>query len=794
MVSKVLHLHAQTIWPVEKYVAVQGDTNRYLEIYVDDVDQSEIVSAKLYATKPDGTEIWNNCTVTTVDGLKKIMTPITSQTLAVVGIVRCNIQLFNGSSALVSTYEFEITVQHSNFSNSAIPSSNEFGTIIKKIQEADEVIDLAEDKIDELDDRIDIVDHLMETGLAQGVVVSSISDMTDHSKTYILATTGEYYYYNETESAWKPYHDNTKANIDGFYESMTVGLAENLLDTKAIGTIQEISDRRTSCGDVSIADDGVGQIESIRGNSVVFNQLCTQTSLVNWIVEHATKSVVDGVMTITNDDTVGTFDTYLSGSYTSNLVIGHKILFIGQVKNVSNVASSKLRVRGNESSLTPLVSGFNTIKLIATLSGGTFVQFDFSKTDSTQGAEAQLKSFAYTDLTQIFGAGNEPSTVDDPKIKWLEKVLAENPDYNEGQIIDFYGMKSAGNVYDELTPNKAIQRVDSITCDGSNDEDWKMYSNCSHTFRIPAPRNAAKRDATGPRFFIDGTISSKFGTTSLQSSKFDIEEGQYISSTASYVVSMPNINSVSDFRSYLQANPITVYYEIDTYIETPINPPLNLNYKVADFGTEDIVDGKMVTDGFNQWDEEWESGSIDTKGNNEVDSTRIRSKNYISAFPSTTYYCKSPVTLGIRFYDVNKNFISSLTVNIYGWSFVTPANCRYVRFFAINTRTYNHDICVNLSWSGYRNGEYEPYWKRVTDLHIADYFTPTSSLNSAFIGSIKYNDDFTRTIANLKKNFISKESMQNFLAALGTQLGGTFSMTWNNNDQDYDFNFTGGST
>ena len=118
------------------------------------------------------------------------------------------------------------------------------------------------------------------------------------------------------------------------------------------------------------------------------------------------------------------------------------------------------------------------------------------------------------------------------------------------------------------------------------------------------------------------------------------------------------------------------------------------------------------TVGFNQWDEEWEVGSYGSDGLPIVSDDKIRTKNRISVKPSTAYYFKigGSGNLIIFWYDDNDTVISyESTDNSVKTS---PANAKYLRFRTNNYgTTYNHDICINLSWSGYRNGEYEPYGK-----------------------------------------------------------------------------------
>lgn len=118
------------------------------------------------------------------------------------------------------------------------------------------------------------------------------------------------------------------------------------------------------------------------------------------------------------------------------------------------------------------------------------------------------------------------------------------------------------------------------------------------------------------------------------------------------------------------------------------------------------------TIGFNQWDEVWESGDINSSGNNSSTAGYYRSKNYIPVLPSTTYYLKFPVSMGVFSYDANKGFIG---VNyLANDTFTTGSNTHFIRFRNATPNEwtpYNNDICINLFWDGSRNGEYEPYVK-----------------------------------------------------------------------------------
>lgn len=129
---------------------------------------------------------------------------------------------------------------------------------------------------------------------------------------------------------------------------------------------------------------------------------------------------------------------------------------------------------------------------------------------------------------------------------------------------------------------------------------------------------------------------------------------------------------------------------------------------------------KMV--GFNQWDEQWEVGQYDTTTGAKTTGNNVRSKNLIPVLPNTTYRITSTSTTSALavpcfYYDANGQFIEYV-LNSANATTITPSNAYFMAFYmgAAYGTTYNNDICINLSWSGYRNGEYEPYTERTYPL------------------------------------------------------------------------------
>ena len=179
------------------------------------------------------------------------------------------------------------------------------------------------------------------------------------------------------------------------------------------------------------------------------------------------------------------------------------------------------------------------------------------------------------------------------------------------------------------------------------------------------------------------------------------------SAIADYIYSLEQANAgagVAWFRNYFKEE------------DYPYNAGAIKNVK--------LVSHDMV--GFNQWDEELRLGyGINAQGQQSASSSKSVSKNLIPCLPNTQYFmsCQHETAYGgyanVYFYDANQNFLGIdkghfVYLNNTGNSglFTTPSNAWFMCFvIASGDQPYNNDICINLSWSGWRNGQYEPYQK-----------------------------------------------------------------------------------
>lgn len=122
----------------QEYVfAKQGDQEtRFVEVIPFDNGQAYTltagITARVGATKPDGTTVLDDCTIT--DG--HIFVELTAQMLAVPGIMVTEVQLYQGT-ALLSSQIFYVKIKESAYDVNAPESSDEFNSLVEALAEAE---------------------------------------------------------------------------------------------------------------------------------------------------------------------------------------------------------------------------------------------------------------------------------------------------------------------------------------------------------------------------------------------------------------------------------------------------------------------------------------------------------------------------------------------------------------------------------------------------------------------------------------------------------------------------------
>lgn len=398
-----------------------------------------------------------------------------------------------------------------------------------------------------------------------------------------------------------------KSFADGYYESMRVGTADNLT-SKGDATEEVIMSRRAG-GDNQI-EDGSASIKSIKGYSVVLNQLAKDK------INPATSNGV--VISCEND--LWSFKGYSTGFpyyAISNAVLneGHKYMLLEnkiKVKEVLSYREINTNNRSENKDIQPN-SVFSPLKTSNSIEVAMYQNREYD----------ELLKLKFFDLTQMFGSGNEPTTPEDFAKRLGYDSIDDVPyiPYNEGEIVSSFaegikttdtegkvserkwsktlkkyfpdGLKSAGSAFDEITPTKAVRRLRHMRLTGAATEAWRIESTNSYginNFYIIHHDLSGRDDKIG--FICDKFNKQKTLIADTTS------EGYFLTKyhTCYFRIKASKVANVQELRTWLSINPIEICFEIDEYEEFAYDE-LNLTEQVAEGGTEEaiITDGKTST-------------------------------------------------------------------------------------------------------------------------------------------------------------------------------------------------------
>ena len=282
--------------------------------------------------------------------------------------------------------------------------------------------------------------------------VTKQAETTDNKVTEITESAADVQY--PSAKAVKDALDS-KADIDGYYGTLTAGAAENLIGRGTV--VADIQGIRTSAGTADIGN-GSAIIRKLRGASIVWNQQVRNGNFANgtagWNAGGATLSAVDGILTWTANDAT------ITRNLTTNVTFinGHKYYISFFIKgNADNqVGGAFGAVSGGGSFATENYStSWKRIAKMATPTTNTAnTLYLRPNTAGNDGAVADFRNICIFDLTLMFGEGNEPSTAEEFEAMFPLPYYA----YNAGTLVNntATGLKTVGfNLYNAAT-GKAV--------------------------------------------------------------------------------------------------------------------------------------------------------------------------------------------------------------------------------------------------------------------------------------------------------------------------------------------------
>ena len=127
----------------------QGDTSRRLVVVLTANGQiykiTDDCRAVFASTKPDGTIVLNDCIIQD----NTILYDITSQSTSSVGIADCEITLYGGDGAVLTSPRFKLKVYETVYSEEKIESTDEYHSIMTVIAEANKLFESIDAKIED---------------------------------------------------------------------------------------------------------------------------------------------------------------------------------------------------------------------------------------------------------------------------------------------------------------------------------------------------------------------------------------------------------------------------------------------------------------------------------------------------------------------------------------------------------------------------------------------------------------------------------------------------------------------
>ena len=308
--------------------------------------------------------------------------------------------------------------------------------------------------------------------------------------------------YNENLCSGAAIRDDKGRRISKLFEAshpkMTVGYAKNLImpDTP---TEQEFNFRQSGGG---VIEDGVAVIDKVKGNSVVWNQLVKNG---NFADEYTGWDVYYGTLSVDNNILTYTVTTPTDGHSVSQKnfpdIVNHKYLFAAElnysIKPISTLAGF-LGIGGyygagwNIQDIVP--NSWFKVAGIATSTGDAAtkdLRIYLRTTGMSAGDTVKVKNVVALDLTQMFGAGNEPSTYEEFLSR--KPKVADEYAYNEGTIVN--------------------NKVEKVKTTGVNlwDEEWEK----------------GDLDDNGNRVPYDGIFRAKNFSTIVPNAQYCVTYGGY---------------------------------------------------------------------------------------------------------------------------------------------------------------------------------------------------------------------------------------------------------------------------
>ena len=304
----------------------------------------------------------------------------------------------------------------------------------------------------------------------------------------------------------------------GYFPELKVGYSDNMNGRREESSAEFIY--RPSNGETSI-ETGLASIRAIKGNSVVWNQMAKSIQeMVDFRKSSYSYDEETKRLTMLISDNSNNIALNICASNGVKSEKGHIYALISQGSNdITNTTWF-----GIGGVYNPINSNIQFVT--AQNSTSFFYYYPFGTTSVTipVGSVAQIDEIKLIDLTRMFGAGNEPTTVEEFKALYPNIPL----EYNEGEIRNMTasGIRTIGvNQWDEQWEEGGFNTTTGINNLGTNQ------------IRAKTPFHILPNT----QYYLKGTV---FTWMMFYDENLKILEGVYVSSSKSGNASGINPNTI----------------------------------------------------------------------------------------------------------------------------------------------------------------------------------------------------------------------------------------------------------
>lgn len=523
-----------------------------------------------------------------------------------------------------------------------------------------------------------------------------------------------------------------KAETDGYYTMLTAGAADNLTARGDGVTASYLY--RTTGGSASVPDDAEATIRSIKGRTLVWNQLISQPNASDTVLNGAVTRVRktdDGTLTL-NGTAAGTGSRqYVALAAGISIMSGHKYYLAKH----NDALIFYINVYGSYNSITNVASIFTAGESRANAEMYMVVPNDGYAFDSFVCVPQLF------DLTAMFGAGNEPATVAEFEALYPESYYP----YDAGSLlpVNMTGVETTG---------------------------FNAYNGTTGTAKLLG----------GYQYQITGTYTSL---------SFETVGGE---------TEVPALDTDGIFQTSANGTLTVTGGGSDTCVHLVWSGYRNGEYephwseqRVISAIAENFPNG-MRSAG-SAYDELTEHeaivrvGAVDLADITWTDSTNYYSTAYVLPNAKTPASGGVVANMSCADYEVtsSNNVSAGVVSNGIGLrpngtlyvskGSASPAGMLFYELATPTTTTFPHPI----------NMDY-----RFADFGTERVMVPTGQMSAPPTMDVVYGLNAPDTLRTLPTEYVSKASDASFTAALGTFLNATITREWNETNQRYDYTIT----